>query len=165
VNDLAPVVERIDNIDATIARMEAQWATPAAATPHPLAQYADLGEYARAVYRGEADADLIARTFADQITSQNDGVNPVGWVKDVKRIVFLGRRAITAFGADALVVSLGTDTHQHDPIGRFDLPTTTFTSIGRRIAALGLPTAVVQEGGYHLPSLGASVTGVLSAWA
>ena len=74
-------------------------------------------------------------------------------------------RAITAFGADALVVSLGTDTHQHDPIGRFDLPTTTFTSIGRRIAALGLPTAVVQEGGYHLPSLGASVTGVLSAWA
>ena len=98
VNDLAPVVERIDNLDATIARMEAQWATPAAPAVHPLAQYADIGEYARAVYRNEADPELLGRTFADQITSQNDGLNPVGWITDIKRIVFLGRRAINAFG-------------------------------------------------------------------
>ena len=97
VNDLAPVVERIDNLDATIARMEAQYATPAAPTADPLSQYADVGEYARAVYQGEV-ADEVARTFADQITSQNDGLNPVGWITDIKRIVFLGRRAINAFG-------------------------------------------------------------------
>lgn len=97
VNDLAPVVERIDNLDATIARMEAQWATPAAPTAHPLAQYGSVGEYAQAVYRNEVP-DEVQRTFADQITSQNDGLNPVGWITDIKRIVFLGRRAINAFG-------------------------------------------------------------------
>jgi hypothetical protein len=43
----------------------------------------------------------VARTFADQITSQNDGLNPVGWITDIKRIVFLGRRAINAFGGPA----------------------------------------------------------------
>jgi HK97 family phage prohead protease len=97
VNDLAPVVERIDNIDATIARMEAQWATPSAPAADPFAQYADIGEYAKAVYRGDVSPE-VARTFADQITSQNDGLNPVGWITDIKRIVFLGRRAINAFG-------------------------------------------------------------------
>lgn len=97
VNDLAPVIERVDAIDKTIARMEAQYATPAAPTADPLSQYADIGEYARAVYRNEVP-DEVARTFADQITSQNDGLNPVGWITDIKRIVFLGRRAINAFG-------------------------------------------------------------------
>lgn len=38
-------------------------------------------------------------------------------------------------------------------------------SIGAVLADLGLPTVIVQEGGYHLPSLGASVVGTLRAWA
>lgn len=98
VNDLAPVISRVDGIEAAIARMEAQYATPAVAPSDPLAQFANLGEYAKAVWRGEAADDLVARTFADQITSQNDGVAQTGWVTDIKRIVNLGRRAINAFG-------------------------------------------------------------------
>lgn len=97
VNDIAPVIERVDGIEAAIARMEAQYSTPAAPVEHPLARFADVGEYAKAVFRNEVDAD-VQRTFADQITSQNDGLNPVGWITDIKRIVFLGRRAINAFG-------------------------------------------------------------------
>jgi acetoin utilization deacetylase AcuC-like enzyme len=73
-------------------------------------------------------------------------------------------RAVASFGAEALVVSLGTDTHRDDPIGRFDLSTDAFARIGERISSLRLPTVIVQEGGYDLSSLGGSVTGVLSAW-
>jgi acetoin utilization deacetylase AcuC-like enzyme len=72
-------------------------------------------------------------------------------------------RATGNFGADALVVSLGVDTHRDDPIGRFALDGDAYPRIGERLASLALPTVVVQEGGYHLPTLGRNVLGVLAA--
>jgi acetoin utilization deacetylase AcuC-like enzyme len=72
--------------------------------------------------------------------------------------------AVAAFGAEALVVSLGVDTHADDPIGAFRLRTTSFPRVGERLAAPVLPTVLVQEGGYHLPSLGRNVLGVLAAF-
>ncbi|MDX1620330.1 MAG: histone deacetylase family protein [Nitriliruptorales bacterium] len=53
-----------------------------------------------------------------------------------------------------LVVSLGFDTYRHDPIGGFDLSRECYGRIGRRIADTGLPTVLIQEGGYDLDSLG-----------
>lgn len=101
--DLAPTIARIDNIDAAIARMEASLATPQGQNGP---QWADFSSYTDAVWRGEADAYLF-RTVADQITSQNDGVNGNSWVTDVKRIVNLGRRAITAMGGPASLPDSG----------------------------------------------------------
>lgn len=105
--DLSPVLSRMDGLDARMGAIETLAAVPHARRTNPLAAYPSLGHYAQAVYRGEAAADLVARelllerTFADQITSQNDGINPVAWLKDVRRIVDLGRRAINAFGGPA----------------------------------------------------------------
>ena len=78
----------------------------------------------------------------------------------------LGRTVDTVadFAPTALVVSLGVDTHRDDPIGRFALPTESYGDVGRQLARLGVPTVVVQEGGYHLPTIGASVVAVLEAW-
>ncbi|MNY75624.1 Acetylpolyamine aminohydrolase [compost metagenome] len=39
-----------------------------------------------------------------------------------------------------------------------DVSTAGFGRLGRAVAALGLPTLVVQEGGYHLDSLAANAT-------
>jgi acetoin utilization deacetylase AcuC-like enzyme len=61
---------------------------------------------------------------------------------------------ITDFGAAAVVVSLGLDTYGQDPIGDFALTTDIYHEVGRRTARLGLPTLVLQEGGYFLPKLG-----------
>lgn len=64
---------------------------------------------------------------------------------------------IAAFGPDApLVVSLGFDTHRADPIGNLHLVTGDYARIGASVAELGLPTVVVQEGGYAIDVLGAS---------
>ena len=65
--------------------------------------------------------------------------------------------AVRNFGADALVLSLGLDTYKDDPVGGFLLETASYTRIGARLARLGLPTVVVQEGGYYLPALGQNV--------
>ncbi|HSF94600.1 MAG TPA: histone deacetylase family protein, partial [Thermohalobaculum sp.] len=55
---------------------------------------------------------------------------------------------IARYGPDALVVSLGVDTFERDPISFFKLTSEDFTRYGARIARLGLPTLFVMEGGY-----------------
>lgn len=55
-----------------------------------------------------------------------------------------------------LVLALGLDTAKGDPTGSFRLVTRDFRANGRAIAGLGLPTLVVQEGGYRTQTLGAN---------
>ena len=63
-------------------------------------------------------------------------------------------KQLEAFKPEALVVALGYDSHREDPIGLLDVSTAGFRGIGERIRALGLPTIVVQEGGYQISVIG-----------
>jgi acetoin utilization deacetylase AcuC-like enzyme len=63
-----------------------------------------------------------------------------------------------------LLVSLGVDAHESDPISDFKLTTGDFGHVGRMIATLKLPTLFVQEGGYNLETLGPSVAQVLDGF-
>jgi acetoin utilization deacetylase AcuC-like enzyme/GNAT superfamily N-acetyltransferase len=58
------------------------------------------------------------------------------------------------FAPRYLVVSLGLDTAKGDPTGSFTLTSSDFSLNGRLIGLLGLPTLVVQEGGYRTRLLG-----------
>jgi acetoin utilization deacetylase AcuC-like enzyme len=62
--------------------------------------------------------------------------------------------AIAAVPGSVVVVSLGFDTYGLDPIGTFALTTDVYHEMGRRTAALGRRLVLLQEGGYHRPSLG-----------
>ena len=62
--------------------------------------------------------------------------------------------AIAAVPGSLIVVSLGFDTYGLDPIGDFALTTDVYHEVGRRVAALGRRLVILQEGGYHRPSLG-----------
>ncbi len=86
---------------------------------------------------------------------------------DESFLAALGRaiEAIGAFGPSAVVVSLGVDTYRLDPIGDFALDTETFGACGASVAQLGLPSVILQEGGYHLGALGVNVHGWLSGFA
>ena len=55
-----------------------------------------------------------------------------------------------------LVVSLGFDTYQKDPIGDLGLTTDGYHEMGKRVAALGRRLVILQEGGYHVGDLGAN---------
>ena len=69
--------------------------------------------------------------------------------------------AVRAFEPRALVLSLGFDTYKDDPISvlKVDLPA--YRVVGAKVAALGLPTVVVQEGGYMVDILGAGLDAFL----
>lgn len=71
----------------------------------------------------------------------------------------LGR--IQTNGTNALVVSVGLDTHIGDPFQALKVSTEGLGKIGAAIAALGLPTLHVQEGGYLQPALGKNLTSYL----
>ena len=68
-----------------------------------------------------------------------------------------GLDSIAAFGGSTLVVSLGIDTYGRDPICDLALTTEAYHEAGKRIAALGRRTLVLQEGGYFVPHLGQNV--------
>ena len=72
--------------------------------------------------------------------------------------------ALTLWGADTLVLALGLDAFAGDPFAGLAVTTPGFGQIGRAVAGLGLPTVIVQEGGYLCPELGDNLAAVLAAW-
>ena len=71
---------------------------------------------------------------------------------------------VAAFDAELLIVSYGADTYAGDPISHFELETSDYAPMARRIAALGLPTLIAMEGGYAVDALGANVAEFLGGF-
>ena len=71
---------------------------------------------------------------------------------------------VRAFGADAVVLALGLDTHERDPFKGFCVTPPGFARIAAAIAALRLPVLIVQEGGYLSDDLGANLTSFLTGY-
>lgn len=70
---------------------------------------------------------------------------------------------ISAHAPAALVIALGLDASEHDPIGAFKLTESGFSRMGRAISSLKLPTLFVQEGGYLCDALPRNLIAVLNA--
>jgi len=60
-----------------------------------------------------------------------------------------------------LIVSIGMDIYGGDPLGKFKITREGIREIGRNIAALNLPTAIIMEGGYNTDALGDNVAALL----
>ena len=73
-------------------------------------------------------------------------------------------KRIAEFKPDALVVSLGVDTFEGDPISHFKLKTSDYPLLGEQIARLKLPTLFLMEGGYAVAEIGDNVVGVLTGF-
>ncbi len=71
---------------------------------------------------------------------------------------------IAEYGADAVVVSLGVDTYEGDPISRFCLKAADFPRVGQMLRGLERPTLFVMEGGYAVDALGQNVCSVLEGF-
>jgi acetoin utilization deacetylase AcuC-like enzyme len=68
---------------------------------------------------------------------------------------------IKNFAPNYLVMPTGMDTFKGDPLGTFNVTREGFGEIGKRIAALGLPTVIIMEGGYANEALGENVVTLL----
>lgn len=70
---------------------------------------------------------------------------------------------VREFAPGAVVVSLGFDASEHDPVATFKITNDGFAQAGRKFAALKLPLLLVQEGGYLSPHLGGYLRSFLHA--
>lgn len=73
--------------------------------------------------------------------------------------------AIAAFDPAGLVVALGLDAYEGDPLAGGTVTTAGFGRIAGLIAGLGKPTAIVQEGGYLCDGLAGNLERFLSGFA
>lgn len=73
-------------------------------------------------------------------------------------------KKIVNYAPDALVISLGVDTFEHDPISFFKLTSDDFERYGAIIGGLKLPTLFVMEGGYAVEEIGLNAVNVLQGY-
>lgn len=78
------------------------------------------------------------------------GTGDEGWLAALDQ----GIAAIRDFGAEALVVPLGFDASEFEPLAALKVTADGFARAGAAIGALKLPTAICQEGGYNVDILG-----------
>ncbi|WP_431127294.1 histone deacetylase family protein [Variovorax paradoxus] len=71
---------------------------------------------------------------------------------------------IAAVRAGALVVSLGVDTFEGDPVAGFSLKSDDYLRMGEDLARAGLPTVFVFEGGYAVAEVGVNAVNVLEGF-
>lgn len=79
-----------------------------------------------------------------------EGTADEGWLAGIDRLVEAARE----HRSDALVLALGVDAGADDPNSPLAVTKPAFREAGRRLGTLGLPTVVVQEGGYVLETVG-----------
>jgi acetoin utilization deacetylase AcuC-like enzyme len=77
------------------------------------------------------------------------GADDAAYLAAVERLA----AAISAWVAEALVVSAGWDAHQKDPLSKLAVTDAAYPNLGRIVRGLGLPTVIVQEGGYSLAAI------------
>jgi acetoin utilization deacetylase AcuC-like enzyme len=75
-----------------------------------------------------------------------------------------GLERIAGFAPDVLILALGLDAFEGDPFGGLAVSTSGFARIAQAVAKLGLPSVIVQEGGYLCPELGDNLHSFLSGF-
>jgi acetoin utilization deacetylase AcuC-like enzyme len=84
-----------------------------------------------------------------------EGTGDVAWLQGVRELTEY------AADADALVVSLGVDAAADDPESPLQVTADGYAEAGRLLGSLGVPAVLVQEGGYHLDTIGGLVAAYL----
>ena len=90
-----------------------------------------------------------------------EGTGDHGWLSALEAAL----EAVARFEPGAVVLSLGVDAAADDPESPLRVTAEGYRSAARRVAALGVPVVAVQEGGYHLPTLGPLVAAALDGLA
>jgi acetoin utilization deacetylase AcuC-like enzyme len=74
-------------------------------------------------------------------------------------------QAIRDFDPEVLFISLGFDIAATDPLGDFAVTEMGFVKVAEELSELGLPTVIVQEGGYDVSRLGSYALAFLGPFA
>lgn len=100
--DLTPVLDRLERMEQRADALALAAATPAAPELPAVLKFRSLGEFLKTAAEDQGVSRELARVIADQITDDNPGLTPTGWLRAIVNVINYGRPAITAFGTAAL---------------------------------------------------------------
>lgn len=89
------------------------------------------------------------------------GTDYATWAEHLEQ----AKARIGEYQPELLIIALGVDTFENDPISSFKLKSNDYLDMGRRIAELGLPTLFVMEGGYAVEEIGINAVNVLKGFS
>ena len=78
------------------------------------------------------------------------GTGDEGWLAGVTSLIEWAEAAAVR----SLVVALGVDAAHHDPESPLEVTIDGYREVGRLLGRMGLPTVIIQEGGYDLENVG-----------
>ncbi|WP_269583866.1 histone deacetylase family protein [Roseibium sp. Sym1] len=73
-------------------------------------------------------------------------------------------RWLLVYKPEAMIVSLGLDCYENDPISGFRFKSEDFLRLGQRLKKVGVPTIFLMEGGYAVDALGTNCVNVLEGF-
>ncbi|TVQ57823.1 MAG: histone deacetylase family protein [Rhodobacteraceae bacterium] len=88
------------------------------------------------------------------------GADDAPWLAAIEA----GMARVAAFAPGAVVLALGLDAHERDPLRGLAVTTEGFAAAGRLLAGLPAPVAMVQEGGYLSDDLPANLAAFLGGF-
>ncbi|MBY0335855.1 MAG: histone deacetylase family protein [Acetobacteraceae bacterium] len=88
------------------------------------------------------------------------GTGDEGWLAALEAAL----EEVRSFRPDALVVALGFDASEHEPLAALRVTADGFARAGGMISRLRLPAAICQEGGYAVDHLGGLLARFLTGW-
>jgi HK97 family phage prohead protease len=109
--DLSPVLARLSATDDAIAALASQIAGGGSGRPavHELSRFDSLGEAYMASTTDPEVRELLTRALADQVTTDNPGIVPPGWLTEIRGIMPRKRPCIDAFGGPAALPPSGME--------------------------------------------------------
>ncbi|MBU4573358.1 MAG: histone deacetylase family protein, partial [Proteobacteria bacterium] len=110
---------------------------------HPSFAYPYFSGFAEEVGEGPGQGANYNLPLPEQVDGE-------AYLKALAKVLAKVKR----FNPDFLVVCLGLDPAKGDPTGSWSLKAADFEANGLMLGRMGVPTLVVQEGGYYIRSLG-----------
>lgn len=111
--------------------------------------------YGHAAERGEGDGAGYALNMPLPL-----GAGDADWLAAIEQAV----RELALFAPEAVVLSLGLDAHENDPLRGLAVTTDGFRRAGALLAQIREPMAMIQEGGYLSDDLSRNLAAFLSGY-
>jgi hypothetical protein len=109
ISNVVPIGDDVDALRRELLELGDEVRTRGTLVPaHPLTRFREFADFYEAAFE-EGKGGVLRRALADQITTNNPGVIPPGWVSTVYGIVDRGRPVITALGGQRGLPDSGMD--------------------------------------------------------